>query len=460
LPVYKYFQQNPQILDQNVVGTQNFINSLKNGTLPSVSWIIPGNAWAPPQYPFAPFAQIQNCVTSEHPPARSDCGMDYVSYLINAVMTSPYWNSTAIVLTWDDYGGFYDHVAPPQEDGFGEGFRVPTLVISPWAKPGFIDHTPYEFGSFLSLIETTFNVPSLGNHTRDSFGIGKNNMMNSFNFTQTPNAVLIENANYTKSSAPVNVIFKENGLPGGTSWSAKLGSTTLISNSSSITFMGIIPGTYSWSAPTISAGTGIRYSGLPASGKITMASQTSQIVTFVKQYQVTFSHTPNAGGSTKPSSTTWVNASSATSITATPSSGYAFSGWSSGSPNTISFSSASSSSTTATIKGPGSILAKFVATVALSLNPTSGSVTRGSSTTDAATIKGGSQSVTFSVLGLTPGITATWSSNPITDSPSGVTSKVTIHVSSSAARGTYALNIIAKGSDGKSSKMTFTLKVN
>jgi len=109
-------------------------------------------------------------------------------------MNSPYWSSTAIVITWDDYGGFYDHVAPPQEDSLGEGFRVPTLVISPWAKHGYVDHTPYEFGSFLSFVETNFNVPSLG--TRDSFGIGKNNMMNSFNFTQPPQPGLIEPANF------------------------------------------------------------------------------------------------------------------------------------------------------------------------------------------------------------------------------------------------------------------------
>ena len=60
--------------------------------------------------------------------------MDYVTYLINQVMQSNSWQSTAIVLTWDDYGGVYDHVAPPQVDKYGEGFRVPTLAVSPWAK--------------------------------------------------------------------------------------------------------------------------------------------------------------------------------------------------------------------------------------------------------------------------------------------------------------------------------------
>jgi phospholipase C len=94
-------------------------------------------------------------------------------------------------LTWDDYGGFYDHVPPPQVDQYGEGFRVPTLVISPWAKHHFIDNTQYEFGSLLKLAEETFNLPSLG--TRD---VKTNDMMNSFDFNQAPQSGLIEPANF------------------------------------------------------------------------------------------------------------------------------------------------------------------------------------------------------------------------------------------------------------------------
>jgi phospholipase C len=128
---------------------------------------------------------------SEHPPARSDCGMDHVSYLVNQVMQSQYWQSSAIIITWDDYGGFYDHVPPPQVDAFGEGFRVPTLVISPWAKHGYIDHTQYEFASLLRLAEDNFNLPTLG--TRD---VSANDMMNSFDFDQAPQPVLIEPGNF------------------------------------------------------------------------------------------------------------------------------------------------------------------------------------------------------------------------------------------------------------------------
>jgi phospholipase C len=117
--------------------------------------------------------------------------MDYVSYLVNQVMQSQYWQSSAIVITWDDYGGFYDHVAPPQIDTYGKGFRVPTLVISPWAKPGYIDHTQYEFASLLRLAEDNFNLPILG--TRDT---SANDMMNSFDFNQSPQTTLIEPANF------------------------------------------------------------------------------------------------------------------------------------------------------------------------------------------------------------------------------------------------------------------------
>jgi hypothetical protein len=112
--------------------------------------------------------------------------MDYVTYLVNHVMRSQYWESTAFVITWDDYGGFYDHVPPPQVDDFGEGFRVPTLVVSPWAKHGFIDHTMYEFGSMLKLAEVNFNLATLG--ARD---LKANDMMNSFDFNQAPQKPLI-----------------------------------------------------------------------------------------------------------------------------------------------------------------------------------------------------------------------------------------------------------------------------
>jgi phospholipase C len=187
LPLFAYFQEHPEQLTDHVRNTQSFISDIQSGNLPAVSWIIPG-AWHPPTWPAACYATGG---PSEHPPARSDCGMDYVAYLVNEIMESPYWASSAIVITWDDYGGFYDHVSPPQVDAYGEGFRVPTIIVSPWAKHGFIDHTQYEFASMLRLAEDNFNLPLLG--TRDATS---NNMMNSFDFSQPPQQPLMEPATF------------------------------------------------------------------------------------------------------------------------------------------------------------------------------------------------------------------------------------------------------------------------
>jgi phospholipase C len=186
LPMFTYFQQNPSQLTAHVRSTQYFSSDISTGKLGAVSWIMPGS-WAPPTYP----SGCAGIDTSEHPPARVDCGMDYVSYLVNTVMQSPDWSSTAIVLTWDDWGGFYDNVAPPQVDKYGLGFRVPTIVISPWAKPHYIDHTQYEFASMLKFAETNFGLPTLG--TRDA---STNDMMSMFDFTQAPNPAVIEPANF------------------------------------------------------------------------------------------------------------------------------------------------------------------------------------------------------------------------------------------------------------------------
>jgi phospholipase C len=116
-----------------------FLHAAKNGTLPQVSWVLPGN------------------LVSEHPNqglAISD-GQAYVTKLVNAVMAGADWSSTAIFLTWDDWGGFYDHVQPPSVDPIGYGLRVPGLLISPWARGG-VDHATYSFDAYLKLIEDLF----------------------------------------------------------------------------------------------------------------------------------------------------------------------------------------------------------------------------------------------------------------------------------------------------------------
>jgi phospholipase C len=207
LPLFNYFQQHFQILESHDLNTQAFIGAVSNGSLPAVSWITPGG-WQPPGTAGACVGQG----VSEHPPSRQDCGMDYVSALVNAIMKSKYWQDTAIFVTWDDYGGFYDHVAPPVIDTYGEGFRVPTLIISPWAKHGYVDHTTYEFGSMLRLAEGIFQVPSL--NTRD---VVANNLLNAFDFGQTPQPPLVEPGNFVSG---MTVAAASNGQSGVVSTSS------------------------------------------------------------------------------------------------------------------------------------------------------------------------------------------------------------------------------------------------
>lgn len=107
--------------------------------------------------------------------------MRHVTDLVNAVMSSPNWKDTAIIITWDDFGGFYDHVAPPNVDKYGYGPRVPTIVISPYARPGYICHTTLDFTSPLKLIEEKYKLKPLA--SRDAQA---SDMMDCFDFNSKP----------------------------------------------------------------------------------------------------------------------------------------------------------------------------------------------------------------------------------------------------------------------------------
>jgi phospholipase C len=107
--------------------------------------------------------------------------MAYVTGLVNAVMKSPNWESSAIFIAWDDWGGYYDHVAPPVVDQYGYGIRVPGLVISPYAKQGFVDHSTYSFESWLKIVEERYGVKSMTDRDRNAL-----DMMESFDFNQAP----------------------------------------------------------------------------------------------------------------------------------------------------------------------------------------------------------------------------------------------------------------------------------
>jgi len=179
----------------NIQSVSNFYSGAKSGTLPAVSWVVPSGD------------------VSEHPHASVSAGQSYVTSLVNAVMNGPNWNSTAIFLSWDDWGGFYDHVVPPKIDINGYGLRVPGIVISPYAKHGYVDHQgALSFDAYLKFIEDDFlngqrlnpatdgrpdprptvreNVATLGN------------LVNDFDFTQAPRPPLILPVHPTTTLTP------------------------------------------------------------------------------------------------------------------------------------------------------------------------------------------------------------------------------------------------------------------
>ncbi len=181
LPSFDTVRQDRQL--GNIRDTSAFYAALRSGRLPAVSWVIPSG------------------VVSEHPTSSIKAGQAYVTSLINAIGRSRDWSSTAIFLAWDDWGGFYDHVKPPAVDINGYGFRVPGIVISPYARRGYIDHHQLSFDAFAKFIEDDFlgnrrvnpktdgrpdprptvreNAPGLGDLRKD------------FNFNQAPRRPVI-----------------------------------------------------------------------------------------------------------------------------------------------------------------------------------------------------------------------------------------------------------------------------
>ena len=200
-PSFGYVQdKGKSYLHAHVPEVAQFLADVRTGQLPSVAWIVPADAY------------------SEHPPNPITTGMEYVTSLVNAVMESPYWTSTAIFISWDDWGGFYDHEMPPYVDSNqtatpvqGYGLRVPGLMISPWARQGMIDHAIYSLDAYAALIETLFLggarlVPyELGNPDRrptirDALRTARlfdgtiaqiGNLLDEFDFTQTQSPPLI-----------------------------------------------------------------------------------------------------------------------------------------------------------------------------------------------------------------------------------------------------------------------------
>jgi phospholipase C len=156
-----------KLWNERVVNDNQFVADAKAGNLPAVSWLVTGDA-------------------SEHPPLSTCAGENWTVEQLNAVMQGPDWNSTVVFLTWDDFGGFYDHVPPPVTGRYRLGPRVPLLIISPYAKKGYVSHTQYEFLSFLRFVELRFSL-----HAINGDDAKANSMLDSFDFNQQPLPALI-----------------------------------------------------------------------------------------------------------------------------------------------------------------------------------------------------------------------------------------------------------------------------
>jgi len=149
-------------LSSHIVDLSQYYTDLEQGTLPAVAYIVPSGA-------------------SEHPPQKPGTGERTVKNLIQNLMRSDAWNSSAFMLLYDDWGGWYDHVIPPQVDASGYGLRVPGILVSPYARQGYIDNTQLDFTSILKFIEDNWGVASLTG--RDA---AANNFLEAFDFTQAP----------------------------------------------------------------------------------------------------------------------------------------------------------------------------------------------------------------------------------------------------------------------------------
>jgi phospholipase C len=188
-------REGPEWTTNIVVPETQIFNTISYGQLPAVTWVIP------------------DAQTSDHPGDHVDKGPEWVASVVNAIGESQYWPSTVVIIVWDEWGGEYDNVPPPQLDGQGLGPRVPLLIVSAYdrettgSQPGYISHTQYEDGSILKFIEENWGLPSLGTSDLRANSIG-----DSFDFTQAPRAFIPIPASYSidyfkhykASSAPID----------------------------------------------------------------------------------------------------------------------------------------------------------------------------------------------------------------------------------------------------------------
>lgn len=179
-------------LSSHIVDLDQYFVDLTQGTLPSVAYIVPSGA-------------------SEHPPSSLESGQKFVKTLIQELMRSDYWEKSAFILTYDDWGGWYDHVSPIPVDDFGYGPRVPTILISPYAKQGVVDNTQLDFTSFLKFIEENWGIKPVADRDANA-----KNFLSAFDFNQAPRqAVFLSFIRETDNAAkkdPSGVIYTVYGL--------------------------------------------------------------------------------------------------------------------------------------------------------------------------------------------------------------------------------------------------------
>jgi phospholipase C len=177
-------REGPEWKTNVATSSSEIFTDIKANRLPAVSWVIPDE------------------LNSDHP-GHTDTGPSWVASIVNAVGKSADWNSTAIVIVWDDWGGFYDHVPPPQLDYAGLGFRVPCILVGPYALHGVVSHTQYEFGSILKFIEQNWGLSSL-----NATDARATSIVNAFDFTQKPRK-------FTPIASDVPQAFFEHQRPSG-----------------------------------------------------------------------------------------------------------------------------------------------------------------------------------------------------------------------------------------------------
>jgi phospholipase C len=159
----RHIREDPEVWQSHIFPVDDFVKDVEAGRLAPVTWVTP------------------RFELSDHPEYSFCHGENWTTEIVNALMNSTTWKNTAIFITWDDYGGFYDHVPPPQVDGFGFGIRVPLLIISPYAKHGYVTSELGEFSSVLRFVEDNWGLSQLTHRDEDATPL-----ISAFDFTQEP----------------------------------------------------------------------------------------------------------------------------------------------------------------------------------------------------------------------------------------------------------------------------------